>query len=89
MNELSRIQFQTTQDYSNYQPAPEAIAFEIAQTRARKAAEKAERKRNLDEQSKQREKGRKARRRAELIEQAEHDPEIAAKLEAEKEKRRA
>ena len=73
----------------SYQPAPEAIAFEIAQTRARKAAEKAERKRNLDEQSKQREKERKARRRAELIEQAEHDPEIAAKLEAEKEKRRA
>ena len=46
-------------------------------------------KKNLDEQSKQREKERKARRRAELIEQAEHDPEIAAKLEAEKEKRRA
>lgn len=73
----------------SYQPAPEAVAFEIAQTRARKAAEKAERKRNQNEQSKQREKERKAQRRAELAEQAEHDPEVAAKLAAEKEKRRA
>ena len=73
----------------NYQPAPEAVAFEIVQTRARKAAEKAERKRKQDEQSRQREKERKAQRRAELAKQAEHDPEAAAKLEAEKEKKRA
>lgn len=35
----------------NYQPAPEAVAFEIAQVRERKAAEKAERKRIQNEQS--------------------------------------
>lgn len=73
----------------NYQPAPEAVAFEIAQVRERKAAEKAERKRIQNEQSKQHEKERKAQRRAELEKQAEHDPEVAARLAAEKEKKRA
>ena len=62
----------------NYQPAPEAVAFEIAQVRERKAAEKAERKRIQNEQSKQHEKERKAQRRAELEKQAEHDPEAVS-----------
>lgn len=71
-----------------YQPPPEAIAIEIAQTRERRASEKAERKRVRDEQSKERQKERKRQRRIELAQQAEHDPEVAARLEAGKQKKR-
>ena len=72
----------------SYQPPPESIAFEVAQTRERKNAEKAERKRVLDEQAKERHKEQRRQRKIEREQQAEHDPEVAAQLEEEKKKKR-
>lgn len=72
----------------SYEPSAEAVAYEIAQMREKKAAEKAQRKRTQSAQAKQREKERKVQRRIEREEQAKCDPEAAALLEAEKEKKR-
>lgn len=72
----------------SYQPPAEAIAYEVAQIRERKAAEKAQRQRAQSAQAKQREKERRDERKRELEERAKTDPEAAAQLQAEKEKTR-
>lgn len=70
-----------------YKPNPESLAFEIERIREKKEAAKAAHKAERTAQAKAREKERCTQRRIELEQRAAFDPEAAAQLTAEKEKR--
>lgn len=70
-----------------YKPNPEGLAFEIERIREKKEAAKAAHKAERSAQAKAREKERRAQRRIELEQRAAVDPEAAAQLAAEKEKK--
>lgn len=70
-----------------YKPNPERMAIEIAQICEKKEAAKAARKAERTAQAKAKEKERRVQRRLELEQRAKVDPEAAAQLAADKEKK--